>query len=124
MAPDPAAADGLYHLVADWVGGASLEAGLARVTPGGTVVVASGSTEKTPLNVYNFVGHENARIIGYLSYAYPEPPGPDLTTLANLVAAGRLDPGVKLTLPWTQLRDALAALAERRTSGKTVLTVG
>jgi NADPH:quinone reductase len=40
------------------------------------------------------------------------------------VAAGRLDPSVKLTTPWTQLRNALAALAERRISGKAVVTVG
>ncbi len=102
----------------------SLTAALGKVAPGGTVVLASGSTEKTPLNVYDFIGHESARIIGYLSYAYPEPPGPDLTTLADLVAAGLLDPGVNLTLPWTRLRDALSALAERRISGKAVLTVG
>ncbi len=43
---------------------------------------------------------------------------------AGLVAAGRLDPAVSLTLPWTRLCDALAALAERRISGKAVLTVG
>jgi NADPH:quinone reductase len=121
---DPSAADGLYHLVTDWVGGASLAAGLAKVTPGGTVVLGSGSTEKTPLSVYDFFGHEGARVIGYLSYAYPEPPGPDLATLAGLAAAGRLDPGVSLTLPWTRLSDALAALAGRRISGKAVLTVG
>jgi NADPH:quinone reductase len=121
---DPSAADGLYHLVTDWVGGASLAAGLAKVTPGGTVVLGSGNTEKAPLSIYDFFGHEGARVVGYLSYAYPEPPGPDLATLAGLAAAGRLDPGVSLTLPWTQLPDALAALAERRISGKAVLTVG
>jgi NADPH:quinone reductase len=121
---DPSAADGLYHLVTDWVGGASLAAGLAKVTPGGTVVLGSGNTEKAPLSIYDFFGHEGARVVGYLSYAYSEPPGPDLATLAGLAAAGRLDPGVSLTLPWTQLPDALAALAERRISGKAVLTVG
>jgi len=31
---------------------------------------------------------------------------------------------VGLTFPWTRLRDALTALAERRISGKAVLTVG
>jgi NADPH:quinone reductase-like Zn-dependent oxidoreductase len=124
VAADSAAADGLYHLVADWVGGASLAAGLAKVVPGGTVVLGSGSTEKTPLNIYDFFGHEGARIVSYLSYAYPGPPGPDLTTLAGLVAAGRLDPGVNLTLSWTHLPEALTALSERRISGKAVLTVG
>jgi NADPH:quinone reductase-like Zn-dependent oxidoreductase len=121
---DPAAADGLYDLVADWVGGPSLAAGLGKVAPRGTVVLGSSNTEKTPVNIYDFFGHEGAQLVSYLSYAYPEPPGPDLTTLAGLVAAGRLDPAVGLTFPWTRLRDALTALAERRISGKAVLTVG
>lgn len=121
---DPSAAEGLYHLVADWVGGTSLASGLGKVAPGGTVVIASGNTEKTPVNVYDFIGHEGARLVGYLSAAYPEPPASDLTTLAGLVADTRLDPGVSLTLPWTRLRDALDAVAERRISGKAVLTVG
>lgn len=124
VAADPAAAEGLYDLVADWVGGPSLAAALGKAAPGGTVVLGSGNPEKTPVNIYDFFGHEGARLVGYLSYAYPEPPGPDLATLARLVAAGRLDPGVSLTLPWIRLRDALTALAERRISGKAVLTVG
>jgi len=121
---DPAAAVGLYDLVADWVGGPSLAAGLGKVAPRGTVVLGSSNTDKTPINIYDFFGHEGAQLVSYLSYAYPEPPGPDLSTLAGLVAAGRLDPAVGLTLPWTRLRDALTALAERRISGKAVLTVG
>jgi NADPH:quinone reductase len=124
VAADPAAAEGLYDLIADWVGGPSLAAALGKVAPRGTVVLGSGNPEKTPVNIYDFFGHEGARLVSYLSYAYPEPPGPDLATLARLVAAGRLDPTVSLTLPWTRLRDALTALAERRISGKAVLTVG
>jgi NADPH:quinone reductase len=123
-AADPAAAEGLYDLVADWVGGPSLAAALGKVAPRGTVVLGSGNPEKTPVNIYDFFGHEGARLVSYLSYAYPEPPGPDLAILVSLVAAGRLDPAVSLTLPWTRLRDALTALVERRISGKAVLTVG
>ena len=121
---DPAAAGGLYDLVVDWVGGPSLAAGLGKAAPCGTVVFGSSNTEKTSVSIYDFIGHEGARLVSYLSYAYPEPPGPDLATLAGLVAAGRLDPAVGLTLPWTRLRDALIALAERRISGKAVLTIG
>jgi NADPH:quinone reductase-like Zn-dependent oxidoreductase len=124
VAANPAAADGLFDLVADWVGGPSLAACLGKVAPRGTVVLGSSNTEKTPISIYDFFGHEGARLVSYLSYAYPEPPGPDLTTLARLLAAGRLDPAVGLTLTWTRLRDALTALAERRISGKAVLTVG
>jgi NADPH:quinone reductase len=124
VVPDPAAAGGLYDLVADWVGGPSLAAGIGKVAPRGTVVLGSSNTEKTTVNIYDFFGHEGARLVSYLSYAYPEQPGPDLTTLVGLVATGRLDPAVGLTLPWTRLRDALTGLAERRISGKAVLTVG
>ncbi len=121
---DPAAAGGLYDLVADWVGGPSLAAGMGKAAPRGTVVLGSSNTEKTPISIHDFFGHEGARLVSYLSYAHPEPPGPDLTTLAGLAAAGRLNPAVGLTLPWTHLRDALTALTERRMSGKAVLTVG
>jgi len=124
VVPEPAAAGGLYDLVADWVGGPSLAACIGKVAPRGTVVLGSSNTEKTPVNIYDFFGHEGARLVSYLSYAYTEQPGPDLTTLAGLVATGRLDPAVGLTLPWTRLRDALTGLAERRISGKAVLTVG
>ena len=45
---DPAAADGLYDLVAkNWVGGPSLAAGLGKVAPRGTVVLGSSSTEES-----------------------------------------------------------------------------
>ncbi len=121
---DPATAGGRYHLVADWVGGASVAAALDKVAPHGTLVLGSGSAVKTPINIYDFFGHEGARIVGYLSYAHPEPPGPDLATLARLVAAGRLDPVLGLVTSWTRLHDAITALAQRRLTGKAVLTVG
>jgi NADPH2:quinone reductase len=121
---DPSDADGLYHLVTDWVGGASLAAALGKVAPRGTVVLGSGNPDKTPINIYDFFGHEGARLVGYLSYAHREPPGPDLAILASLVAAGRLDPALGLVDTWTRLPDAITALAERRITGKAVLTVG
>jgi NADPH:quinone reductase len=120
---DPADADGLYDLVADWVGGASLAAALGKVAPRGTVVLGSGNPDRTPINIYDFFGHEGARLVSYLSYAHPEPPGPDLTILARLVATGRLDPVLGLLDTWTQLPDAINALTERRITGKAVLTV-
>jgi NADPH:quinone reductase len=120
---DPAAVQGVYDLVADWVGGASLAAALGKVAPRGTVVLGSGSPDKTPINIYDFFGHEGARIVAYLSYAQPEPQGPDLATLARLVATGRLDPVVGLVTSWTRLQDAITALTQRRLTGKAVLTV-
>ena len=120
----PSDAAGLYELVTDWVGGAALAAALTKVAPGGTVVVGSGNQDKTPINIYDFFGHEGARLVSYLSYAYPEPPGPDLAILAGLVSARRLDPVLGLVEAWTRLPEAIQALTERRITGKAVLTIG
>lgn len=120
---DPTAAQGQYELVADWVGGPSLAAAIGKVAPRGTVVLGSGSPDKTPINIYNFFGHEGAQVVAYLSYAHPDPPGPDLAILARLVATARLDPVLGLVASWTQLHDAIATLTQRRLIGKAVLTV-
>ena len=120
----PSDAAGLYELVTDWVGGAALAAALAKVAPGGTVVIGSGNQDKTPINIYDFFGHEGARLVSYLSYAYPEPPGPDLEILVGLVATRRLDPVLGLVDAWTRLPEAIQALTERRITGKAVLTIG
>lgn len=119
---DPSDADGLYDLVTDWVGGASLAAALAKVAPGGTV--GSGNPDKTPISIHDFFGHEGARLVSYLSYAYPEPPGPDLAILTGLVSARRLDSVLGLVDAWARLPEAIQALTERRITGKAVLTIG
>lgn len=120
---DPAAARGAYDLVADWVGGGFLSAAIGKVAPRGTVVLGSGSPDKTPINIYDFFGHEGARIVAYLSYAHPEPPAPDLAILTRLVATGQLDPVIGLTTSWTGLREATTAFAQRRLTGKAVLVI-
>jgi NADPH2:quinone reductase len=118
-------ADSGQHLVAESVGGDSLAAALTKVVPGGTIVVCgTTSGTKTPIDVYDFIGHEGARLVSYLSYAHPQPPGPDLQVLVDLVATDRLHPTLGLVADWSQLSDVLAALHERRLSGKAVLTIG
>jgi NADPH:quinone reductase len=47
----------------------------------------------------------------------------DLRRLADLVAAGKLDPQIDLTLPWTDAARAIEALLDRRVNGKAVLRV-
>jgi NADPH:quinone reductase len=61
--------------------------------------------------------------VAYLSYAHPEPPAPDLAILARLVATGQVDPVIGLTTNWAGLPDATTALAQRRLTGKAVLTI-
>lgn len=117
-------AAGPYDLIVESVGGASLAAALGKVAPGGTIMlIGSSSGAKTPIDVYDFIGHEGARIVNYMSYAYPGPPASDLAFLVGLVAAGRLRPTLGLVEDWSRLQDALAALRERRVSGKVILTL-
>ncbi len=125
IAETTAAADGLYDLITESVGGDSLAAALTKVAPGRTIVVfGSSSGQKAPIDVYDFIGHEGARLVSYLSYAHPVPPQSDLQILAGLVAAGRLHPALGLVTDWSQLNEALTAIEKRRLSGKAVLTIG
>ncbi|GAA1991369.1 zinc-binding dehydrogenase [Catenulispora subtropica] len=123
VVPDTAAADGLYSLISESVGGASFNAAISKVEPGGTVVLI-GTTGGQPgnLSIYDFIGHEGARVHAFLSYA-SGPAGPDLARLVALIAEGRLHPAVGYLDDWTSLPDALTAFAGRAFSGKAVLTI-
>ncbi len=121
---DPRQATGPFDLVVESVGGGSLAAAIELAAPGATIVmVGTSGGEKTPIDIYDFIGHENVRLVSYFSYAYPEPPGRDLDTLVRLVAAGRLHPTLGLVDHWSNLDAALDSLRERRLAGKAVLTL-
>lgn len=121
---DPVDADPHQHVILDSVGGNSLSAALTKVASGGTIVVCGTSSGvKTPIDIYDFIGHEGARLVSYLSYAHPEPTRFDLQLLLDLVAADRLHPTLGLVADWSQLGDVLTALKQRRLSGKAVLTI-
>jgi len=113
---------GPYHLIAESVGGASLAASIARVAPGGTIVLfGMSSGEQTPIGLGDFIGHEGARIVTSMSYVQA-PPAEDLAVLAGLVAEGGLVPRLGFVEDWSKLPEALTALSERRVPGKLVLT--
>lgn len=117
-------ADGLFDLVLDGVGGRSLAAAVSKVAPGGTVVLL-GASDPAPaqLTLLDFVGHENATIRTYFSYAQPETVDRDLAALAGLLADGRLTPHLGIYAGWESTGDAVEALAAGQVHGKAVLTV-
>lgn len=125
VAQVPDASGGPFDVVLESVGGTTLSAALAATAPGATVVLlGTSSGAKTPIDIYDFIGHENVRLLSYLSYAYPEPPAADLRTLVSLVAAGRLHPTLGRVADWRALPDVLDDLRERRLpGGKAVLTI-
>ena len=74
------------------------------------------------VTIYDFIGHEGARIQSFLSYA-SGPFGTDLGLLVSLVAKGALHPAIGFTADWDQLPEALHALTDRQVKGKAVLRV-
>ncbi|HWD78415.1 MAG TPA: zinc-binding dehydrogenase [Kribbella sp.] len=117
-------ANGLFDLITESIGGEVLEAAVAKVAPGGTIVVFGASSRgKASINLYDFIGHEGARLVSYLSYADPSPVDADLRTLADLVAAGSLQPAVGFQAGWNQVHRALDGLRNRTFPGKAVLTI-
>jgi NADPH:quinone reductase len=115
-----------FDFLTESVGGQTLANAIAATAPGGTIVIFGASTgERTPISLYDFIGgHENVALHIFLSYASPQPFGPDLQILADMAGRNLLHPHVAMIHPWTEFADALKALQERRTGGKLVLAVG
>ncbi|CAN7341979.1 zinc-binding dehydrogenase [Mesorhizobium amorphae] len=118
-------AEGPFSLITESVGGESLAHAIERVAPGGTIVMfGSSSGELTPVGFRQFVpDHEGARLQTFAYYTSGSGIGADIASLLALVAAGRLETRVALTVRWTDIAQALDALRQRSFSGKAVLTM-
>ncbi|MEI9408244.1 zinc-binding dehydrogenase [Mesorhizobium salmacidum] len=119
-------AEGPFSLITESVGGESLARAIERIAPAGTIVMfGSSSGELTPIGFRQFVpGHEGARLQTFAYYTSGSAIGADIAALLALVAAGRLDTRIALTVPWTNIGQALDALRQRSFSGKAVVTIG
>jgi NADPH:quinone reductase-like Zn-dependent oxidoreductase len=119
----------LYDAVLDGVGGPVLGTAITRVAPGGTIV-SFASTVTEPVSYPSrefFARAPRARLYAFYLFDiidHTRTGATDLRRLADLVAAGRLDPQIDLTLSWTDAGQAIEALLDRRVNGKAVLTVG
>ena len=117
-----------YQVIVDGVGGAVLGAAIGRVAPSGTIVsFASTSDEPVSYPTRSLFGRApSAKLYGLYIFYEIERTGTcsaDLSRLAQLIAAGKLDPRIDLTAAWTQAGGAIEALLERRVNGKAVITV-
>jgi len=118
-----------YDAILDGVGGPVLGSALRVVAPGG-IVVSFASTVTEPVSYPSrelFARAPGARLYGFYLFSeldHTRSGAVDLRRLADLVAAGLVDPQIDLTLPWTEAARAIEALLDRRVNGKAVLTVG
>lgn len=117
-----------FAVILDAVGGPVLGAALQRVAPMG-VVVSFGSTVTEPVSYPTrelFARAPGATLHGLYIFAeldHTRTASADLRRLAELVAAGRLDPQIDRAGSWTGAADAIRALLDRRVAGKAVLTL-
>jgi NADPH:quinone reductase len=117
-----------YDVVLDAIGGGVLGAAIQRVAPRG-IVVSFASTVTDPVSYPArelFARAPGARLYGLYIFAelqHSGTCGSDLRRLADLVAAGKLDPQIDLTASWSEAAGAIEALLDRRVNGKAVLTV-
>jgi NADPH:quinone reductase len=120
-------AEGLFDLILESAGGASLAGAISKVAPGGTIVMfGNSSREQTPISFPNFAGHAGARLLAFFVYesGTPASMGVDLAKLVSLVAAGKLTPEIGLEDSWHNVYRAAVALRDRKVNGKAVFHVG
>jgi len=120
-------AEGLFDLILESAGGASLAGAISKVVSGGTIVMfGNSSREQTPISFPNFAGHAFARLIAFFVYesGTPASMGVDLAKLVSLVAAGKLKPEIGLEDSWHNVYRAAAALRDRKINGKAVFHIG
>src|SRR3954470_5899389 len=116
--------EGPFDAVLESVGGAALDAAIARVAPGGIVLIfGNSSREPSSLDFTAFFGHEEATIRSYFSARHEAGVGRLLAMLLDLVAADRLHVEVGFEGSWDRLNEAMDGLSERRFPGKAVLTI-
>jgi NADPH:quinone reductase-like Zn-dependent oxidoreductase len=114
--------------IVEGVGGATLAAAIRRVAAAGTIV-SFASSDQAPVEfpTREFFGRApGARLYGLFLFAelHRARSGThDLGRLAALVAEGRLECSVDLEGSWRDAAEAIAALMDRRISGKAVLRV-
>ena len=121
--------DGEWDVIVEGVGGRVLGQAIRHVAPQGTVVsFASSTADETSFPTRELFGRApGASVRGLL--VFPEltrTPGGGtalLTTLARLVADGRLDCSIEREASWTEAGEHVRALLDRAVSGKVVLHV-
>ncbi|WP_112324242.1 NADPH:quinone oxidoreductase family protein [Oceanibium sediminis] len=115
-------------VVYDPVGGAAFKAALRATNPDGRILplgFASGEVPQIPANILLV---KNITVIGYYWGGYARTRPRVLTDsfrqLFDWYAEGRLKPHVSHVLPLSRANEALALLAERKSTGKVVVKIG
>ncbi|HTX46893.1 MAG TPA: zinc-binding dehydrogenase [Solirubrobacteraceae bacterium] len=118
----------VFDAIIDAVGGPVLGAAIGRIASFGTIVnFAATSDEPVSYPTRTLFGRApGARVYGLMVFnelARHASGTSDLTRLAHLVAAGKIDPQIDLVADWSEAAGAIEALLNRRVNGKAVLQI-
>lgn len=116
-----------FELILESAGGASLDAAVSRVTSDGVIVsFGNSSGDRANFDPRTFFRKGAPVMRGYFvthELLQGKTGRSQLAALAGLVADGRLESRIDLTVPWAEAASAIDALLERRVSGKAVLKI-
>ena len=117
-----------YEVIVDGVGGPMLGAAIGRIASAGTII-SFASTMTEPVSYPSrtlFARAPGAKLYGLYVFSELARTGTgssDLRRLADLIAAGKLDPQIDLIAAWSEAGSAIEALLDRRVRGKAVLRI-
>jgi NADPH:quinone reductase len=115
-----------YDLVIESVGGRTLGTALAALERGGVcVTLGVSAAAEVAFDARAFFVSGRTMLYGFYLFQElgNEPAGAGLRRLADLVAAGQLEPEISLERPWTEIGQVASDLMARRFPGKAVLNV-
>ena len=121
------AAHGPYDLTLESVGGACMTAALATLAPDGVCVSLGGSESfEATCDFRHFRQTGRTTLYGFMLFEElaESPASIGLAQLADMVAAGELEPIISVEVPWTQISQVARRLLDREFVGKAVLRVG
>ncbi len=121
---DVAEAEGPFDVVMESVGGDVFDAAYHLLEPDGLMLwFGQASGEPVTIDFLDFSGPWKGTIRRFSHTVAPVPLATDLSTLAGLVADGRLHPELGLVADWSTAADAVRAILDRRVRGNAVLTL-
>jgi NADPH:quinone reductase-like Zn-dependent oxidoreductase len=116
-----------FHLVIESIGGPLLATALGRLSQHGCLVlIGASSDEPTTFDPLRFARKGPISMVGMSLFLELERHGfgsPELASLVDLAATGRLDPQIDRVGSWREMGTLLEALGARRIKGKAVAVV-
>ncbi len=117
---------GPYNLILDSVGGQSLANALTMLAQDGVCVnFGTSNGYEVTFDARQFYGTGGASLYGFIIFheLARRPGAEDLTSLAQMIADGKLHPQIDVEESWTKIGEVAQQLQNRRITGKAVLRV-